>query len=120
MCAADETILLCDITCDVNDAIWNADPDALGQVCARELEQEGFIKTAELVEAVVLRSTFGYPVEMVGYETSIDTPMPEIMRFPATVTAGRPCLAKPSHLTPPSLTCIPLTPLCTPRPPHTT
>src|SRR5438477_12449727 len=62
VCAPDETILLCDITCDVNDAIWNADPDELGAVCARELEQEGFIKMSELAESVVLRSTFGYPV----------------------------------------------------------
>src|SRR5258708_20072561 len=94
MCAADETILLCDITCDVNDAIWNADPDALGQVCARELEQEGFIKTAELVESVVLRSTFGYPVYMVGYEKAIDTLMTELMKFPGIVTGGRQGLYK--------------------------
>ncbi|HEX9496352.1 MAG TPA: FAD-dependent oxidoreductase [Candidatus Limnocylindria bacterium] len=94
ICAPDETILLCDITCDVNDAIWNADPDALGQVCARELEQEGFIKTAELVESVVLRSTFGYPVYMVGYETAIDTLMTELMKFPGIVTGGRQGLYK--------------------------
>src|SRR5437764_702757 len=36
ICAPDETILLCDITCDVNDAIWIADPDELGRVCAKE------------------------------------------------------------------------------------
>ena len=94
ICAPDETILLCDITCDVNDAIWNADPDELGRRCAQELEAEGFIKTSELAESVVLRSTFGYPVYMVGYEAAIDTLMRELMRFPNLVTGGRQGLYK--------------------------
>jgi len=94
ICAADETILLCDITCDVNDAIWNADPDELGRRCAQELEAEGFIKASELAESVVLRSTFGYPVYMVGYEAAIDTLMTELMRFPNLVTGGRQGLYK--------------------------
>jgi protoporphyrinogen oxidase len=94
ICAPDETILLCDITCDVNDAIWNADPDELGRVCAKELEQEGFMKLSELAESVVLRSTFGYPVYMVGYEKAIDTLMTELMRFPNLVTGGRQGLYK--------------------------
>jgi len=94
ICAADETILLCDITCDVNDAIWNADADELGRICARELEQEGFMKLSELAESVVLRSTFGYPVYMVGYERAIDTLIAELMRFPGLVTGGRQGLYK--------------------------
>ena len=94
ICAPDETVLLCDITCDVNDKIWNADPDELGRICARELEQEGFIKTSELAESVVLRSTFGYPVYMVGYERAVDTLMTELMRFPGLVTGGRQGLYK--------------------------
>jgi protoporphyrinogen oxidase len=94
ICAPDETILLCDITCDLNDAIWNADPDELGRVCAKELEEEGFIKLSELAESVVLRSTFGYPVYMVGYERAIDTLMTELMRFPGLVTGGRQGLYK--------------------------
>src|SRR5207248_1966452 len=51
ICAPDETILLCDITCDVNDAVWNADADELGRTCARELEAEGFIKASEVAES---------------------------------------------------------------------
>ena len=94
ICAADETVLLCDITCDVNDAIWNADPDELGRRCAKELEAEGFMKQGELAESVVLRSTFGYPVYMVGYERAIDTLMIELMRFPDLVTGGRQGLYK--------------------------
>ena len=94
ICAPDETILLCDITCDVNDAIWNAGAEELGRTCARELAQEGFIKESELVESVVLRSTFGYPVYMVGYEDAIDTLMTELMRFDGLVTGGRQGLYK--------------------------
>ena len=94
ICAKDETILLCDITCDVNDAIWKAEPRDIGMRCARELEAEGFIKTDEVAECVVLRSTAGYPVYMVGYEQAIDTLMKELGRFENLVTGGRQGLYK--------------------------
>jgi protoporphyrinogen oxidase len=94
ICAPDETVLLCDITCDVGDRIWNASADELGRQCARELVEEGFMKESELAESVVLRSTFGYPVYMVGYEQAIDTLMKELMRFPNLVTGGRQGLYK--------------------------
>ena len=94
ICGPDETILLCDITCDVGDKIWNASADELGRQCAKELAEEGFLKESELAESVVLRSTFGYPVYMVGYEAAIDTLMKELMRFPNLVTGGRQGLYK--------------------------
>ncbi len=94
ICAPDETVLLCDITCDVGDRIWTASAEELGRICARELAEEGFMKEDELAESVVLRSTFGYPVYMVGYEAAIDTLMKELMRFPNLVTGGRQGLYK--------------------------
>ncbi|MEK7863125.1 MAG: hypothetical protein AAB295_07675, partial [Chloroflexota bacterium] len=94
ICAPDETILLCDITCDVGDRIWTASAAELGETCAKELAEEGFMKESELAESVVLRSTFGYPVYMVGYEAAIDTLMKELMRFPNLVTGGRQGLYK--------------------------
>lgn len=94
VCAPDETVLLCDITCDVGDAIWTAAPDDIGRRCARELEEEGFLKADEVAECVVLRTTFGYPVYVVGYEQAIDTLMKELMRFENVVTGGRQGLYK--------------------------
>lgn len=94
VCGPDETVLLCDITCEVGDAIWTADPDELGRRCAKELEAEGFIRADEVAECVVLRSTFGYPVYMVGYEQAIDTLMNELMRFENVLTGGRQGLYK--------------------------
>jgi hypothetical protein len=94
ICAPDETVLLCDITCDVGDAIWNADPHDLGHRCAVELEAEGFLKVDEVVECVALRTTFGYPVYLVGYEAAIDTLMGELMRFENVLTGGRQGLYK--------------------------
>ena len=94
VCAADETILLCDITCEVGDATWNATADELGRLCARELAAEGFLREDEVAETVVLRSTFGYPVYMVGYEQAIDTLMTELGRFENLVTGGRQGLYK--------------------------
>jgi len=94
VCGPDETILLCDITCDVGDRIWNASADELGRICAAELAEEGFMKETELAESVVLRSTFGYPVYMVGYERAIDTLMKELLRFDNLVTGGRQGLYK--------------------------
>ncbi len=94
VCAPGETILLCDITCDAGDAIWTASAEELGRRCAKELAEEGFIREDELAEAVVLRSTFGYPVYVVGYEAAIDTLMRELMRFENLVTGGRQGLYK--------------------------
>ncbi len=94
ICAPDETVLLCDITCDVGDRIWSAPAEELGRQCAKELAEEGFLKESELAESVVLRSTFGYPVYMVGYEKAIDTLMTELMKFPNLVTGGRQGLYK--------------------------
>src|SRR5206468_7099855 len=86
--------LLCDITCEVGDQIWTASPEQLGNICTSELAEEGFMKESELAESVVLRSTFGYPVYMVGYERAIDTLMTELMRFENVVTGGRQGLYK--------------------------
>jgi protoporphyrinogen oxidase len=94
VCGPDETVLLCDITCDVGDPIWTADPSELGRRCAKELEAEGFLEMDEVVECVVLRSTFGYPVYVVGYERAIDTLMKELMRFENVLTGGRQGLYK--------------------------
>ena len=94
ICAPDETILLCDITCNVGDAIWTADPWELGRRCAAELAEEGFVKEDELREAVALRSTCGYPVYMVGYETAIATISEALLRFDSLVTGGRQGLYK--------------------------
>ena len=94
VCGPDETVLLCDITCDVGDGIWTADPSELGRRCATELEQEGFLKMDEVQECVALRTTFGYPVYVVGYEQAIDTLMNELMRFENVLTGGRQGLYK--------------------------
>jgi protoporphyrinogen oxidase len=94
VCGPDETVLLCDITCDIGDAIWTADPSELGRRCATELEAEGFLKMDEVLECVALRTTFGYPVYVVGYEKAIDTLMNELMRFENVVTGGRQGLYK--------------------------
>jgi protoporphyrinogen oxidase len=94
ICGPDETVLLCDITCAVGDEIWTADPWELGVRCATELAAEGFVKEDELLEAVALRSTCGYPVYMVGYEKAIGTISEELLRFDSLVTGGRQGLYK--------------------------
>jgi protoporphyrinogen oxidase len=87
-------VLLCDITCDIGDAIWNADAHELGHRCAVELEREGFLTVDEVVECVALRTTFGYPVYLVGYERAIATLMRELMGFENVLTGGRQGLYK--------------------------
>ncbi len=94
VCGPDETVLLCDITCEVGDATWNADPHELGHRCAIELEAEGFLKVSDVVECVALRTTFAYPVYLVGYEHAITTLMNELMRFENVLTGGRQGLYK--------------------------
>ena len=94
VCGPDETVLLCDITCDLGGRIWNAGADELARVIGPELAAEGFLEPEEIVEAVTLRSTMGYPVYLVGYEAAIDTLMTELLRFEDLVTGGRQGLYK--------------------------
>ena len=94
ICPPNETVVLCDITCETGDAIWTASADDLGRRCARELAAEGFCREADLAESVVLRATTGYPVYMVGFEAAMQTLMDELMRFDGLVTGGRQGLYK--------------------------
>lgn len=94
ICAPDETVLLCDITCDLNGRIWSATAEELADVIGAELAAEGFLTREEIAEAVVLRSTMGYPVYVVDYERAIDTLMQELGRFENLVTGGRQGLYK--------------------------
>jgi protoporphyrinogen oxidase len=94
ICAPDETVVLCDVTCEVNDAVWKASADELGRRCVRELAAEGFCKETDLVESVVLRTTAGYPVYVVGYEDALAALSDELMRFESLVTGGRQGLYK--------------------------
>lgn len=94
ICPPDETVVICDITCETGDAIWTASADDLGRRCARELAAEGFCREEDLAESVVLRSTTGYPVYMVGFEAAMETLVNELLRFDTLVTGGRQGLYK--------------------------
>lgn len=94
ICPAAETVVLCDITCEVNDAVWTASAAELGRRCVRELASEGFCREDELLESVVLRTTAGYPVYMIGYEQAIAMLSAELLRFENLVTGGRQGLYK--------------------------
>ncbi len=94
ICPPGETVVLCDITCEINDAIWTASAEELGRRCAKELAAEGFCREEDVAESVVLRSTTGYPVYIVGFEDAMQTLMDELMRFDSLVTGGRQGLYK--------------------------
>jgi protoporphyrinogen oxidase len=94
ICLPDETVVLCDVTCAVGDKVWTASADELGRLCTEELAAEGFCEMSDLREAVVLRTTFGYPVYIVGYEAAIATISTELGRFENLVTGGRQGLYK--------------------------
>jgi protoporphyrinogen oxidase len=94
ICPPDETVVLCDVTCEVNDATWNASAGELGRRCAKELAEEGFCREEDVAECVVLRASAGYPVYLVGFEDVMRVLMDELMRFDGLVTGGRQGLYK--------------------------
>lgn len=94
ICPPNETVVLCDVTCQVGDEIWNASADELGRRCTAELAAEGFCEPSDLLESVVLRTTAGYPVYVVGYEAAIAAVSKELERFENLVTGGRQGLYK--------------------------
>lgn len=63
----DHTLLLVELMCDPDDALWRATPAALAAVVA-DLEAEGVLKAGEIAAHHVVRAPEAYPVFDLGFE----------------------------------------------------
>jgi len=68
----DHTVLIVEMTCEIGDAKWNCEKEALDAVIA-DLEEEGICTRDEIVETNLLRTPHGYPVFDLGFEEHLET-----------------------------------------------
>lgn len=66
----DHTLLLAEIMCEADDALWRAAPEAVVRVVA-DLEAEGVLSAREIVETHVVRAAEAYPVFDLGFEAHL-------------------------------------------------
>ena len=67
----DHTLLIVEMTCEVDDAKWRGDEDVRRQIFA-DLEAEGICRGEEVRETHILHATAGYPVFDLGFEPHLE------------------------------------------------
>ncbi len=63
-----KTVLCGELPCSVNDEIWKASDEDLGELCRESLERCGLPVKARISEVVTKRLAFAYPIYREGYE----------------------------------------------------
>ena len=67
----EHTILLVEMMCELGDARWRAEPEAVVAVMD-DLEDEGLLRREEVVELQVLTAEHAYPVFDLGFEPHLE------------------------------------------------
>ncbi len=63
----DHSVLLVELTCQENDAVWNNSTSAIERVFD-DLERESLVSRQDVLEVHHMRSPFGYPIFRQGFE----------------------------------------------------
>jgi protoporphyrinogen oxidase len=70
---ADGTTVLCaEIPCNIDDRIWSADEQSLGQLVLDVLTQAGIPNRAPVRQVVIRRLSHAYPIYTLGYQEHFD------------------------------------------------
>ena len=89
MSPPDKTSLLVEFFCWENDAIWNADKDALCGLCIPWLEKIGFIKKDDIINSFIHREKYAYPVYDLDYKKHLTTITRYLNQFKNLQCLGR-------------------------------
>ncbi|MCB1242002.1 MAG: FAD-dependent oxidoreductase [Akkermansiaceae bacterium] len=84
----DHTVLIVETTCEVGDAKWNGDPEAMEKIHT-DLEAEGICRRDQIVQTHLLRTPHGYPVFSLGFEQHLDAVNEHIRSLENVLTTGR-------------------------------
>jgi len=68
---ADHTLLIVETTCEIGDARWRGDANAVAAVLS-DLEAEGICRRSEIVETHLLTAEHAYPLYALGFEAHRD------------------------------------------------
>jgi protoporphyrinogen oxidase len=84
-----QTVLTCELTCDVGDQVWNSSDEELARSMTKELAAEQLLLEDEILDFKVMRATHGYPIYLVGYQERLNTLRAFFGEFENLSTAGR-------------------------------
>lgn len=82
------TLLIAEITCSPEDALWTDDA-AAKEAALADLVREGIVTRAEIAESHVYRARHGYPVYSLGYEDDLAKALAAFEALGNARTAGR-------------------------------
>jgi protoporphyrinogen oxidase len=83
------TSLCVEITCDVGDALWHADSDALIERVTSSLHHLGLLHPAEVCGGFVTREPYEYPIYTLTYRQHREAILRHLRRFTNLQTTGR-------------------------------
>ena len=84
-----KTSLITEITCQQEDRFWNLEDDKLIQIIRSRLVQMGWIKEDEIIDALVSRINYGYPILEIGFEEKVQKINTFLRSFSNLNLAGR-------------------------------
>ena len=82
------SMLLAEVTCEVDDRVWN-DPSVLEERIVRDLLEEGLIREDGVLEIHYLKAPEAYPRYALGFEQELDTIDKHLKGFANLVSTGR-------------------------------
>lgn len=85
---AGHTVLVAEIACEQSERPW-LDDDFAAQSVLGELQAEGLLTPAEVVQTHVYRSSHAYPVYLLGYEEDLRRCLEALEALPNLASAGR-------------------------------
>jgi protoporphyrinogen oxidase len=78
-----------EMTCSVNDALWQMDEKALVQKVVADMVDEHLIQAKDVLDAMILRHQHGYPIYKKGFEPYLEQARQAIKAIPNLYVSGR-------------------------------
>lgn len=89
-CAPDgKTMVAAEITCNYEDATWNMGKEQLIDLAATDLERVGLLKRNEVMDAIIRKERYSYPLYDLEYGKHVDTCLSWMKRFQNFHSTGR-------------------------------
>jgi len=85
---ADHTILIVEMTCDINDPKWNDAPETRQQIIA-DLIAESICEAAEIIEWHHFTNPHGYPIYRLGFDAHLAEISSWLQRPASLISTGR-------------------------------
>lgn len=88
VCPAEYTVIYLEISCSINDEVWN-NPELVMDNVYRELEEENLLRKEEVKEYHILKERFAYPVFNLSYERNVEEIKTYLKRVTNVFSTGR-------------------------------